>query len=137
MSNLPAQKQELVRYFTEGCKPQGKLTLGVEVEHFVTHTDGSPVTFEEVQRVMQEMQGTHDTPVYIDGLYMGYHNPLYSVSLEPACQLEISIVPETEVDDILTAIRPLIRRWRSFWPGTACRPMRWATIPPAGRSSCR
>ena len=102
MSNLPAQKQELVRYFTEGCKPQGKLTLGVEVEHFVTHTDGSPVTFEEVQRVMQEMQGAHDTPVYIDGLYMGYHNPLYSVSLEPACQLEISIVPETEVDDILT-----------------------------------
>ena len=71
MSNLPAQKQELVRYFTEGCKPQGKLTLGVEVEHFVTHTDGSPVTFEEVQRVMQEMQGAHDTPVYIDGLYMG------------------------------------------------------------------
>lgn len=102
MSYLAAQKQEMVRYFRQGCKPEGKLTLGLEVEHFVTHADGRPVSFEEIQAVMQELQGSGDTPVYIDGLYMGYSNALYGISLEPACQLEISIVPCTEIADMLT-----------------------------------
>lgn len=102
MSYLTAQKQEMTRYFMQGCKAEGKLTLGLEVEHFITHGDGRPVSFEEIQAVMQEMQGAGDQPVYIDGLYMGYANALYGVSLEPACQLEISIAPRTEIDDILT-----------------------------------
>lgn len=102
LSYLAAQKQELVRYFRQGCKPEGKLTLGLEVEHFVVHADGRPVSFEEIQAVMRELQGSGDNPIYIDGLYMGYSNALYGISLEPACQLEISIAPCTEIADMLT-----------------------------------
>lgn len=91
----------MTRYFKKGCKAEGKLTLGLEVEHFITHADGRPVSFEEIQTVMREMQAAGDQPVTIDGLYMGYANALYGVSLEPACQLEISIVPRTEIEDIL------------------------------------
>lgn len=91
------QKQAVVAYFQRGCKPQGKLCLGLEVEHFIIHTGGAPVTFEEIQGVMRQMQRPGDTPIQIDGLYMGYSNARYGISLEPACQLEISIAPQRSV----------------------------------------
>lgn len=101
MSKLEEQKKLLVDYFQQGCKPEGKLTLGLEVEHFITHAGGEPVTFAEVQNVMRQMQQPQDTPIQIDGLYMGYNTALYGVSLEPACQLEISIMPQASVVQIM------------------------------------
>ena len=53
MANLRKQKEALVSYFEAGCKPVGQLTVGLEVEHFITELDGSPVQFEQVQQVMQ------------------------------------------------------------------------------------
>lgn len=101
MSYISAQKQQLMAYFAAGCKPEGNLTLGLEVEHFITHADGRPISFPEIQEVMRAMQGAEDSPHQIDGLYMGYSNPLYSISLEPACQLEISIAPQIDVDRMI------------------------------------
>ena len=101
MSKLDEQKKLLVEYFQQGCKPEGKLTLGLEVEHFVTHAGGEPVTFAEIQNVMRQMQQPQDIPIHIDGLYMGYQTAAYGVSLEPACQVEVSIVPRSSVAEIL------------------------------------
>lgn len=100
---LKSQEQinALVQYFAAGCKPQGKLTLGLEVEHFITHLDGSPVTFPQVQDVMRAMQQPSDRAILIDGLYMGFNNERYGISLEPACQLEISVAPCAEVLSIM------------------------------------
>lgn len=100
-----SQKQAVVAYFAHGCKPQGKLTLGLEVEHFITHAGGEPVTFAEIQSVMQQMQGPRDESILIDGLYMGYQTAWYGISLEPACQLEISIVPQRSVADMMEIYR--------------------------------
>ena len=83
MSKLDEQKKALVEYFQQGCKPEGKLTLGLEVEHFITHAGGEPVTFAEVQNVMRQMQQPYDTPYMIDGEYMGYATQWYGISLEP------------------------------------------------------
>lgn len=90
----------MVEYFRDGCKPVGKLLLGLEVEHFITHNNGAPVTFDEIQEVMRSMQQPQDQPIMIDGLYMGYRNKTFGVSLEPACQLEISIAPRSDVPQI-------------------------------------
>ncbi|WP_294572235.1 glutamate-cysteine ligase family protein, partial [uncultured Subdoligranulum sp.] len=97
MSKLDEQKKVLVEYFRQGCKPEGRLTFGLEVEHFITHAGGEPATFAEVQSVMQQMQQSYDTPIVIDGAYMGYTTEMYGVSLEPACQLEVSLVPQRNV----------------------------------------
>lgn len=97
MSKLDEQKKVLVEYFRQGCKPEGRLTFGLEVEHFITHASGEPATFAEVQSVMQQMQQSYDTPIMIDGAYMGYTTEMYGVSLEPACQLEVSLVPQRNV----------------------------------------
>lgn len=101
MSKLDEQKKALVEYFQQGCKPEGKLTLGLEVEHFITHAGGEPVTFAEVQNVMRQMQQPYDTPYMIDGEYMGYATQWYGISLEPACQVEISIAPQSSVPKIM------------------------------------
>lgn len=97
MSKLDEQKKVLVEYFRQGCKPEERLTFGLEVEHFITHAGGEPATFAEVQSVMQQMQQSYDTPIVIDGAYMGYTTEMYGVSLEPACQLEVSLVPQRNV----------------------------------------
>lgn len=101
MSKLDEQKKALIEYFQQGCKPEGKLTLGLEVEHFITHAGGEPVTFAEVQSVMRQMQQPYDTPILIDGEYMGYMTERYSVSLEPACQVEVSMAPQSSVVKIM------------------------------------
>lgn len=101
MSKLDEQKKALVEYFQQGCKPEGRLTLGLEVEHFITHPGGEPAAFAEVQSVMRQMQKNDDAPIFIDGEYMGYNTALYSVSLEPACQLEVSLMPQNSVIKIM------------------------------------
>ena len=101
MAKLDEQKQALVDYFRRGCKPQGPLTLGLEAEHFLTHAGGEPVTFAEVQGILRQMQRAQDAPITIDGLYMGYTAAQYSVTLEPACQLEVSIAPQSDVRRML------------------------------------
>ena len=100
MANLRKQKEALVNYFEAGCKPVGKLTVGLEVEHFITGTDGSPVSFEQVQQVMKALQQTGDVPVVMDGEYVGFYNDAYALSLEPACQLEMSM-PLSAIELIL------------------------------------
>ncbi|MDD4851264.1 MAG: glutamate-cysteine ligase family protein [Gemmiger sp.] len=88
------QKEALVQYFRAGCKPDGAFFPGMEVEHFITHADGTPLDFAGVQSLMQAMQQKGGQPIWIDGLYMGYNRSAYGISLEPACQLEISIMPQ-------------------------------------------
>ena len=101
MANLRRQKEALVSYFEAGCKAPGKLTVGLEVEHFMTGTDGSPVSFAQAQQVMQALQQTGDVPVVMDGEYVGFYNDAYAISLEPACQLEISVLPQPSVSRLM------------------------------------
>ena len=49
MANLRRQKEALVAYFEAGCKPQGRMTVGLEVEHFLTSIDGTPASFEQAR----------------------------------------------------------------------------------------
>ena len=56
MANLRRQKEALVAYFEAGCKPQGRMTVGLEVEHFLTSIDGTPASFEQAQAVMQALE---------------------------------------------------------------------------------
>ena len=67
MANLSKQKEAMVGYFRAGCKPEGQLTVGLEVEHFLTHTDGAPAAFDEVQAAMLALQQSGDVPLVQDG----------------------------------------------------------------------
>ena len=101
MAKQEQQQQALVEYFAQGCKAEGCLRLGLEAEHFVTHEDGEPLSFEEVQELMHAMQPEEAQELLVDQLYMGYAAPEYTVTLEPACQLEISVAPQTEIAEMM------------------------------------
>lgn len=112
MANLRKQKEAMVAYFEAGCKPDGKMQLGLEVEHFVTHTDKTPVSFDEISQVMQALQQEGDVPAVQDGVYVGFYNGTYSITLEPACQLEISIWPQDNVGQLMDVYDAFAERLR-------------------------
>ena len=84
----------MTEYFRSGEKsPEGKYT-GVEIEHFLTHKDSSPVGYDELCAIIKRTQKKGDTEIIDSGKYFGYYNGDYSITFEPAAQLEISIAPK-------------------------------------------
>ena len=97
MAKAEEQKKDLAAYLQAGCKPEGKLAVGLAVEHFITHAGGEPVTFTQVQNVMRQMQAAGDMPILQDGQYLGFATKQYGVTLESSCQMEIRIAPQLDM----------------------------------------
>lgn len=96
--------QRMVQYFEEGCKDKEHLRIGVEVEHFVLSGDGTPITYEQLIKVMKQAMKEGDLVFEEQGSFLGYYNEEFSISLEPAAQLEISVMPQCcmfRVEEIL------------------------------------
>ena len=71
-----------------------KKRLGLELEHFVINEKNDSITFEALSGLMEEIGRSLGAElIYIDGYVMGYTLEEYCISMEPACQLEISISP--------------------------------------------
>ena len=91
MPKLDEQIKTLTGYFAADCEPDGKLTLQLEVEHFLTRSDGQPPAFADVQAALRDLQQQTDAPIITDGEYFGYSGPALTATLGPACQLRISL----------------------------------------------
>ena len=101
MPKLDEQIKTLAGYFAADCEPDGKLTLQLEVEHFLTRSDGQPPAFADVQAALRDLQQQTDAPILTDGEYFGYSGPALTATLGPACQLRISLAPLRDVQDIM------------------------------------
>ena len=101
MPKLDEQIKTLAGYFAADCEPDGKLTLQLEVEHFLTRSDGQPPAFADVQAALRDLQQQTDAPIITDGEYFGYSGPALTATLGPACQLCISLAPLRDVQDIM------------------------------------
>lgn len=101
MPKLDEQIKTLAGYFVADCEPDGKLTLQLEVEHFLTRSDGQPPAFADVQAALRDLQQQTDAPIITDGEYFGYSGPALTATLGPACQLRISLAPLRDVQDIM------------------------------------
>ena len=91
-------------YFRGGCKDASSSKIGVETEYFVIDKQGRPITYTELEAVMKRQVTGGDTVVEEDGHFLGYYNKDFSVTLEPAAQLEISVMPQgslARMEDIL------------------------------------
>ena len=67
MPKLDEQIKTLAGYFAADCEPDGKLTLQLEVEHFLTRSDGQPPAFSDVQAALRDLQQQTDAPIITDG----------------------------------------------------------------------
>lgn len=92
----------LVRYFEEGCKIEAS-SIGVELEQFIVDSDthlAAPYAGENGVRKVTEklMQFYPENEPIIDEDLLGFLTKDFSITLEPAAQLEISIFPMKTVE---------------------------------------
>ena len=116
----------LVGYFESGIKPKGEGALGVELEHFVVGKRGFfPVFCDDVfgslaivRRLYDELSAhSHVNPVLEDGVLLGFDADDYSVSLEPAGQVEISIKATADIGWIAVAYDDFRKRMERILVG--------------------
>ena len=102
--------QDIYEYIKKGECETGR--LGLEIEHFVVDNRGMPIGFTQVCSLIEKTGREQNAElIYIDGYPVGYYNEEYSVTLEPACQFEISITPYAE----LSKIEEIYRKFRALW----------------------
>ena len=101
MAKLNEQIKTMAGYFAADCEADGRLSLVLEVEHFITCSDGRAANFAAVQAAMQDMQQQADAPIIVDGTYMGYSGLAASVTVGPACQLCLTLAPQRDVQDMM------------------------------------
>ena len=87
-------------------------SLGLEIEHFVVNDQGIQIGFDEVTELIGIVARKLSAKViFIDGYPVGYVTPGYSVTLEPACQFEISIDPKSDIDEIKNIYKEFLLVW--------------------------
>lgn len=90
---------KIERYISSGCNKNRK--IGLELEHFICGQDYKIVTYEEVTKVLSEIIEKTGASKYMEeGHLFGFITEKYWVSLEPGCQIEISIIPQENVEEI-------------------------------------
>lgn len=94
----------LIRHFERGCKMDCFQKLGLEVEHFIVDkSTGKSVSYygeRGVEAILRKLEIQYPHSYYEGQHLLGLYNSDYSLSLEPAAQLEISINPRGEISHI-------------------------------------
>ena len=103
-------KDSIVKYIRDGeSVSQG---LGLEIEHFVVNDAGVQIEFHEVSSIIEKMAGILNAKIiYMDGYPVGYLAEDYSITLEPACQFEISINPYSDIETIKSVYEDFVTLW--------------------------
>lgn len=95
MSNI----SKIEKYILSGCNDSER--IGLELEHFICGTDYAVATYEQVAVCLMEIAEKIGAEKYIENdCIFGYITEEYWVSLEPGCQLEISISPQKNIEEI-------------------------------------
>ncbi len=95
-------RDSLIEYFMQGIKEDCGARLGVEVEHFIVDPvrqaavpySGDRGVRQILLRLMERYPGAR---VLQDDDFFGFSVPEFTITLEPAAQIEISIAPSDSV----------------------------------------
>ena len=120
MDIYEANKELLIQYFKNGSKKEDNQKLGVEVEHFIVKRQSlESVSFygkRGIESMLERLSPLYPHRFEKDGHLIGLYNDDYSLSLEPAGQLEISINPQKDIktaeriyNKLLKQMKPLLR----------------------------
>lgn len=104
----------LVRFFERAAKPQKHQKLGIELEHFVLQANGHAAMYggpNGVRDVVCELMSLYPDAQAIKGEdLLGFSVREFTITLEPAAQLEISIAPKEDLADIARIYREFASR---------------------------
>lgn len=103
-------RDDISKYIRQGeSDEQG---LGLEIEHFVVNENGVQIGFHEVSSLIETVAKLLNAKIiYMDGYPVGYSTDSYSITLEPACQFEISINPYSDIETIKSVYEEFIGLW--------------------------
>lgn len=121
MNYLNHNKKILTEYFQSGCKKGQEQKLGLEVEHFIVFKDTKesvPYSGDYgIQSVLEELLPYYEYGFYENNRLLGMESKEYTITLEPAAQLEISISPQGKIRKIqeiyqqfLDTLEPILER---------------------------
>ncbi len=114
--------QQFVTYFQKGCKETHTAELGMELEHFVVDGKEDSVAgyYGEmgIEALLERLSPYFPEKAVKDGHIIGLGNSKYAISIEPAAQLEVSIAPQKQIQDMeriygefQELIAPVLEEW--------------------------
>lgn len=105
MNYFEQNKADMIAYLQKGCKEDGTaMRFGVELEHFIVRKDTKEaVSFygeNGVESILRELLPFYEKQDYSEGHLIALARKDLAISLEPAAQLEVSISPQEEIEEI-------------------------------------
>lgn len=115
MNQYKRNLSRLTEYFQNGCKENCFQKLGLEVEHFVVKKDTKESVSYYGERgvgaLLERMKPYYSHFHYEGDQLLGLYNSEYSITLEPAAQLEISINPRRCICEICNIYHSFLKQW--------------------------
>ena len=94
------QKEDLIRYFQDGCKKEDKLRIGVEHEKFLfTNKSNERINFETVTKVLNFLKKFNWEAVKEKNNIISLKKGNKSITLEPGNQIELSGAPLNSIHE--------------------------------------
>ncbi len=95
--------KKITDYISSGIKTHHKKLIGLECEHIITDKNDNPVLFygdNGIEHILIEFSVFYPEKTYSDGYLVGLNNSKVFITLEPAAQIEVSIVPFEDLYEI-------------------------------------
>ena len=127
--NYIGSKDELTEIFYSGCKNQQ--LLGLEYEKLpVYKSDYRAVSYEDICKIILEMENDKRTVIFEDGNPMGLITENGHISLEPGSQFELSLNPMKDIFEIRKELdlynaetKEIADKFGILWLGTGIQPI--------------
>lgn len=121
-------KESFIDYFVHAAKKKAAPRLGVEIEHFILDRDSkkaAPYSGDRgVRQILARLMELYpEARILPDDDFFGFSIPDFTITIEPAAQLEISIAP-------MESIREIADIYRSFSKDLD------AVLAPLGYAAC-
>lgn len=105
MNYFNKNKENIIAYLQKGCKPEiEKLRFGVELEHFIVDKDSKEAVSyygeKGIERVLEKLLPLYEKSDFSEGHLIALERKDIAISLEPAAQLEVSISPQEDIEQI-------------------------------------
>ena len=88
---MAIKKEDLIKYFQDGCKNENNLSIGVEHEKFLFNNKlNDRVNFKTIIKVFKFLEKFGWKPIKENGDIVALHKNNKKITLEPGNQLELS-----------------------------------------------
>lgn len=109
MNTWQYKEDRVIELLKKGEKSPDALMIGMELEHFVVDkASGQSVSYEQdkgIEVILSQMKDEAHQPIWEKNHLIGLSHPDYQITLEPGGQIEISIRPCEQLEEMASIYR--------------------------------